>query len=291
MDESDTYLHEQFLSSPSGSVTDTSYYETSEDEGTGPAWFGLKTIVTSIGQNIDGLASTINRGARTIINELTELENEALGGRSYSTEGSENSSPVSSIETTILPLPWEICLQSTDADMSVSIVQKEDQPLKDRILSLSSEDSVFVQPFTESTKNIESLRLDDARVMLIRRLLEIDENLGRVHAKVSACSKSQHHQGRSEVKETLFWKNYFYHCERLREERQKEINEENIRRATHDDELDAELVGRPPASCTGFYPRTGKLQEDLSPVDSRVVPAIEKNESLDGFVMVDDETF
>jgi len=280
MDESDTYLHEQFLSSPSGSVTDTSYYETSEDEGMGPAWFGLKTIVSSIGQNIDGLASTINRGARTIINELTELENEALRNRSYSTEGSDISSPVSSIETTILPLPWEICLQSTDADMSVSIVQKEDQPLKDRILSLSSEDSVFAQPFTESTKNIESFRLDDARVMLIRRLLEIDENLGHVHAKVS---------GRSEVKETLFWKNYFYHCERLREERQKEINEENIRRATHDDELDAELVGRPPASCTGFYPRTGKLQEDLSPMDSRVVPAIEKNESLDGFVLVEDE--
>ena len=94
------------------------------------------------------------------------------------------------------------------------------------------------------------------------------------------------------MKETLFWKNYFYHCERVRDERQKEINEENIRRATHDDELDAELVGRPPASCTGFYPRTGKLHEDLtSDGDSSrvVVPAIEKKESLDGFVMVDDE--
>ena len=62
--------------------------------------------------------------------------------------------------------------------------------------------------------------------------------------------------------------NYFFHCEKLREQREKEINDQSLRRALHDDELDAELVGRPPASCTGFYPRTGKLSLSLQATNS-----------------------
>lgn len=95
------------------------------------------------------------------------------------------------------------------------------------------------------------------------------------------------------MKESLFWQNFFYHCERLREERQKEINDENIRRASHDDELDAELVGRPPASCTGFYPRTGKLacassDGEVSYV-GHVVPSIQSDDTTDGFVVIGEE--
>jgi hypothetical protein len=71
---------------------------------------------------------------------------------------------------------------------------------------------------------------------------------------------------RSEFCESVFWQNYFYHCDKIREERQREINEGNRWKAQHDEELDAELVGRPPASCTGFYPKTGKLQDYSSDV-------------------------
>ncbi len=96
------------------------------------------------------------------------------------------------------------------------------------------------------------------------------------------------------MKETLFWQNFFYHCERLREDRQKEMNEENLRRASHDDELDAELVGRPPASCTGFYPRTGKLQACASSESEtfyagHTVPSIQEKDSAEGFVVVDED--
>ena len=92
------------------------------------------------------------------------------------------------------------------------------------------------------------------------------------------------------MKEKIFWMNYFFHCEKLRGDREKEINDQSLRRALHDDELDAELVGRPPASCTGFYPRTGKLS--LLPCSSgeedRVVPALPNMECTEGgFVMVD----
>ena len=92
------------------------------------------------------------------------------------------------------------------------------------------------------------------------------------------------------MKEKIFWMNYFFHCEKLREVREKEINDQSLRRALHDDELDAELVGRPPASCTGFYPRTGKLSlvPAASSDEDRVVPALPNMEKCsDGFVMVD----
>lgn len=97
------------------------------------------------------------------------------------------------------------------------------------------------------------------------------------------------------MKETLFWQNYFYHCERVREERQEKINEEYRRRASYDDELDAELVGRPPASCTGFYPRTGKLHDFSSPdgiikVDEgHSIPTINRLQSNDDdYVIIED---
>ncbi len=96
------------------------------------------------------------------------------------------------------------------------------------------------------------------------------------------------------MKETLFWQNYFFHCERIREERQEKINEEYRRRASHDDELDAELVGPPPASCTGFYPRTGKLMESPSSENichadfGHMIPTINRTKSDDdGFVIVE----
>ena len=96
------------------------------------------------------------------------------------------------------------------------------------------------------------------------------------------------------MKETVFWKNYFFHCDKLREEREKEINNENITRSAHDEELDAELVGRPPVSCTGFYPRTGKLAEQESSSipstnDESLLAPIPLTEKSDSFVMIDEE--
>ena len=183
-------MQQHIISSPDGSVTDTSCYDTSSEDGS--PWFGMNASISSfarsLGQNIDDIAHSINRGARNIINELAELENEAMRDGSDSGSSAITRDMLGrSGEITILPLPWEICLQSTDVrvDMEISIVQTEDQPLKRSILDLSLNAAVFTQPFAESTKVTDSFRLDDARVMLIRRLLEIDENLGRVHAKVS----------------------------------------------------------------------------------------------------------
>jgi len=252
---------------------ETSY--TSSDEGGSP-WSGLSSFARNFAQ-------TINESAKSLMNEFAELEYEARV--SYDSDGTtETGGNGDNLNTTILPLPWEICLQSTDENLKISIVQKEDEALKERILALSMDENVFTGPFNEKNSNEDEsiFTLDDSRVMLIRRLLEIDSNLGCIHAKVS---------GRSTIKEKIFWMNYFFHCEKLRESREKEINDQSLRRALHDEELDAELVGRPPVSCTGFYPRTGKLSLHASAsVDNedRVVPALPNMASMDDFVMINE---
>lgn len=278
-------MQQHFDTSPDGSITETSCYETSsEDGGGGSPWFAggmhsLSTFAKTLGQNLDGFASAVNRGARNLIHELAELENETMGFYDSSvvipTNRSGTSSEVINTPTTpiggaaagdgasdnssadgknVLPLPWEICVQqSSDTDnMIMSVEHREDEKLKEKILALGQNENVFTGPFSSNHKVSRSFHLDKARLILIQRLLAIDHNLGRIHAKVS---------DQREFNEAVFWQNYFYHCDKIREERQMEIIEENRLKAYHDDELDAELVGRPPASCTGFYPRTGKLQD------------------------------
>jgi len=236
-------------SSPALSVTDASTSdELSASEGsTGSPWLSFSSLAKSIKKTIpaavDGFASTVHRSAINLMQELSDLENEARRERG---------------DYVVLPLPWEILFQKVDQDeKGVREDYEEDEVLKKRILGLSQDETIFTHPYLEIESEDDSFTLDDSRVLLIRRILEIDETLGNIHAKLS---------GRSELKETVFWKNYFFHCNTLRSEREKELNEEILRKCSHDDELDAELVLRPPASCTGFYPKTGELQstEDIS---------------------------
>jgi len=252
MIDPDTFM-EHCFSSPTPSIIDTSD-EMSTEEG-GIQWLSklTRSIKDNIPAVIDGVADTIHRSARTLVNEFSEMENEARRERSESQEIDLTES--AELDAMASSLPWETCcIETTDGeDSSDSVVYQEDEVLKERVMALSLEETIFGSPFNgETTDDLEvPFVLDESRVMLIRRLLEIDQNLGHVHAKIS---------GRSEVKETIFWKNYFYHCEKLHAFRKKEIEEEHLRKAAYDDELDAELVGHPPASCTGFYSRTGNLQ-------------------------------
>lgn len=322
--------------SPEGSMTETtnSCYDTSSEDGGSPSsWFnGMNNNISKfarvVGQNLDGFASAVNRGARNLIHELADLENETMGfyepsgtsstasrERSLGEQSASSSSTgrirSSSSDTvpqevnanqqsdsrniigsnTVLPLPWEICIQQPGAEgdsMTISVEHKEDKILKEKILALSHNDSVFTGPFSENHRVSRSFHLDTARVVLIQRLLSIDHELRRVHSKKVSGQMD-------ELKESLFWQNYFYHCDKVREERQLEIHEKNCFKAHHDEELDAELVGSPPASCTGFYPKTGKLhvhhpdvkfgqheEDDLKKIDSYMCD----NEE---FVMVEKE--
>lgn len=278
MEDPDVYLQQHCISSPGASITDTSYYDTSEDEGVGWMSSFAKSIKDTIPVAIDGITHT----ARSIMNELAEMEDEVRRASAERCDDSDTSDE----DVLNLPFPWELCFQKKDGDNNVSIIEKEDEKLKEKVFALSHNEDVFSGPFdgTEEENDLESFVLDDSRVMLIRRILQEDSHLSLVHAKVS---------GRSEMKETVFWKNYFFHCDKLREEREKEVNNENITRSSHDEELDAELVGRPPVSCTGFYPRTGKLAEQESSIpstnDEHLLAPIPLVEKSDSFVMIDEE--
>uniref|UniRef100_A0A7S1YWV0 BSD domain-containing protein n=1 Tax=Trieres chinensis TaxID=1514140 RepID=A0A7S1YWV0_TRICV len=204
---------------PMESSTDVSV-ETGSSGGVG-SWLGgglsdlaglARTIKNSIPPALDGIAVAIHRSAMNVAAEFSEMEREAEvearrwreehGGEREETEGASEEEEIS-----VLPLPWE-CSSGTDDDES----QAGDEELKVKILGLSLEESTFKEPFdAQNSDDSEEMDhyLDNARVHLIRRLLERDENLGRMHAKLS---------GRSDTKETLFWKNYFHHCDMLRAE-------------------------------------------------------------------------
>jgi hypothetical protein len=277
MDHDADALMEHCFSSPTPSIIDTSdEMSTEEPEG---VWFSklTKSLKYNIPAVIDGVANTIHRSARTLINEFSELENQAMRDRSGTTDSHFSDDE----DMTVLPLPWELFMEVKDENSKLTIVEQEDDLLKEKVLALSHAESTFTGPFADKTEDLSfAFGLDNSRVVLIRQLLEIDENLGKIHAKLS---------GRSEVEETLFWKNYFYHCGQLRAMREEELKKEHLRRTSYDKDLDAELVGRPPASCTGFYPRTGGLQAPSQDGEDQVLapPAIGE---ADSFVIVDHDS-
>jgi len=272
-------LMEHSFSSPVPSIIDSSDEMSTDDIGIQWLTKLTRSIKDNIPSVIDGVACTIHRSARNLVNEFSEMENEARRDRSENHDTTFYDGAESDV--TILPLPWELRMETNDGNSNNSIVSQEDSVLKEKVMALSLDEAIFTTPFNGETKRSESISfaLDEPRVMLIRQLLEIDQNLGHIHARLS---------GRSEVKETIFWKNYFYHCEELRATREKEIEEADLRRSFYDDELDAELVDHPPVSCTGFYPRTGNLQASVSDVEERT--SLTTTPEIDTFVLVNDDS-
>jgi hypothetical protein len=107
-----------------------------------------------------------------------------------------------------LRLPWEILINGPDGEYYT-----EDEDLKHKIFLLSDDENSFLTPYSAREGHSDSEErgespfvLDEPRIRLIRQLLDIDENLAAMHARIS---------GRSRVRENLFWRNYFYHCDQV----------------------------------------------------------------------------
>mmetsp|Transcript_18526 Transcript_18526/g.27098 ORF Transcript_18526/g.27098 Transcript_18526/m.27098 type:complete len:425 (+) Transcript_18526:315-1589(+) len=79
----------------------------------------------------------------------------------------------------------------------------EDETLKQKMLALSLDDATFT---TGPSSMSKEERFMEEHAGTIRRLLKIDGNLSRAHEKLSGII----------VKESIFWRNYFHHCERIR---------------------------------------------------------------------------
>jgi hypothetical protein len=195
---------EEFLSD-SGITSPTeqgSVVSDQEDLFAPPSWLGglgtdFRNLAVSLKETAGGVVGFVHRSAMSVAAEIAELEVD------YAAEKREGRD-----RAPFLRLPWETLVRGgADGEHYV-----EDEDLKRKILLLSDDESSFLAPYSASDDDEEEAEaespfvLDEPRIQLIRQLLEVDENLASTHARLS---------GRSRVRESAFWRNYFYHCGRV----------------------------------------------------------------------------
>ena len=163
----------------------------SEESGGGGGWFGIgsdiKTFARSIKDSapaIGGFASFIHRSALTVAAEIASLEREAeLETERWREEnyGKANSGSES------LHLPWEVPHHSKTL-RSCDTIYEEDEALMEKIFVLSCHEETFLVESEDDKSGEEkdfTFSLDEPRINLIRRLLELDDSLAAMHAKLS----------------------------------------------------------------------------------------------------------
>lgn len=218
----------------------------------------LHCLTDNVSPVVSGVATLVHKTAVAVANEISQLErdgelkaevaaaeqsDEDFGGREkgmtncnaiYSSASFDRSNKKLSES---LILPWEICQESSqdpsvtadDAEIPVYFTDKE---LMKKIFALSTRESTFLQPFSDNSPDSYELQkssissfcstfvMDEPRVKLIRRIMDIDKNLASVHSRLTGeVTKSS---------EIYFWKNYFFQCERIRADeflRRKKQNE------------------------------------------------------------------
>jgi len=166
-----------------------------------------ETIPSQTKQAFDGITDVIQRSATALVAEFAQMEIEAerearrwRRKRGYYSEDEE-------LDLSKMALPWEIAAV-------------EDEVLKQKILSISSDECTFSGPFNNSEEielqedETDSFDLS-SHIPIIHRLLQIDPNLAKSHAKFSG----------NKLKEDVFWHNYFYHCLKIRLDHSKQDNE------------------------------------------------------------------
>mmetsp|Transcript_39058 Transcript_39058/g.44542 ORF Transcript_39058/g.44542 Transcript_39058/m.44542 type:complete len:297 (+) Transcript_39058:36-926(+) len=193
------------------------FYEDSTTHCDG-GWFGdIKSLAKSTKDTLfpafEGLAGIVHRSAMSVAAEFAQLERDAEleteHWKEYSYGETHHEQQQQKKKQQLLPLPWEVVKHRDDCNSSEALDESfvEDESFKKRILQLSTTDETFLEPYAAG--EAEDFVLTNQRIFLIRRILHGDKNLAAKHAKLS---------GQSEIKEALFWKNYFYHCDRLRME-------------------------------------------------------------------------
>lgn len=135
---------------------------------------------------IGGVASLVHKTAMTVAAEIAQLERD--GELDASVWRTENNREVES-----LFLPWEIRKEADNGEIPVYVTDGE---LMDEILALSLHESTFSTPFAamenQASEDGQTFALDKPRIALIRRLLDIDENLAAIHARSSGKRHKRH---------------------------------------------------------------------------------------------------
>lgn len=170
--------------------------ETSDDSG-GGGWFGgmgtdfrniAYSLKDAVPPTIGDIASFVQRSARSVAAEIAMLERD-----SDDDEGDLEHA---------LRLPWEISTGLTLSNGSTEY--QEDEELKAKVLTLSVSHASFLKPFNgkepsfaPGQEDSNFVVLDEPRIFLIRRLLEIDENLAATHAHLSGNVLKEYHDFRT----------------------------------------------------------------------------------------------
>ena len=220
------------------------------DEGGYGGWFSefrsiAKSTKDSFFPALDGIVTMVHRSAMAVAAEIAHLEHDVVA--EMDTEQWRDESVGSNHKTEaceLLPLPWEFIVDTNgslvDDDGMYVVKYSANEELKQKIFELSSIDNTFLEPFPPDGSDAvdKPFPLNESRVQLIRRLLAVDVNLSRMHATITSknlsarryptyaspsmfsdtveISSDWHFAGRGDVKETMFWKNYFFHCNRVR---------------------------------------------------------------------------
>lgn len=184
----------------------------------------LNCLTENVSPVVSGVATLVHKTAVAVANEISQLERdgefeaeaaavaerfdkdwERAEKRMGDSSNLNSSSSFDSNYDTIgeyIGLPWEICQElsqhSTAEENNGEIpVYFTDKELMKKIFSLSRCDSTFYEPFSENSPegNKEQRRyaspyssnfvMNDVRIKLIRRIMDIDENLASTHARLT----------------------------------------------------------------------------------------------------------
>jgi len=154
-------------------------------------WFSrVSSVARFVGQRLPEFADAIKRTTVNIIAELDELEKQSTMAESQSDNESCESDRISDLSEmnrpfvgereTLLDLPWELMIEEK------SIIFRDDDELKTRILALSLKEESFVTPYSSDQKDHEgsSLVCNNSKLTLINRLYQHDANLALIHARL-----------------------------------------------------------------------------------------------------------
>lgn len=213
----------------------------------------LNCLTENVSPVVSGVATLVHKTAVAVANEIAQLERDGeleaeavvaaerfvkdsrgveneIGIKGTADRSTINASSSfdtnATSEAEYLILPWEIRQESSHN--SSTYIDKEkipvyitDTKLMKRILALSYQESTFLGPFSENSpeKNVlqtgslssysSNFVMNEPRIKLTHRLLDTDKNLASVHSRLT---------GVSNLSATFFWKNYFFHCEKVRAE-------------------------------------------------------------------------
>jgi len=201
------------------------------EPGSGMRWFGgigtefLNCLTDNVSPVVSGVATLVHKTAVAVANEISQLERDGeleaestLPERFHRDCGDDrderSDEECSSLQSSAhfdsstkkksenLILPWEICqenraLKSDNDEIPVYFTDKE---LMKRIFALSDHDSTFLEPFSDTSSDLDELQInsrssycstfamDEPRIKLIQRILDIDENLASVHHRLTGES-------------------------------------------------------------------------------------------------------